>query len=59
MVIVPPLNPLPVATLVTVPLEPEEPFEAAVTLPFASTVMFAFVYDPAVTPELPKVKTTD
>ena len=35
------------------------PFAAAVTQPLASTVIFAFVYEPAVTPELPKFKTTD
>ena len=35
---------------VAVPPPPPLPFLAAVTRPKASTVMFVFVYDPAVTP---------
>ncbi len=34
---------------------PPEPLEAAVILPFASTVTFALVYEPAVTPEFARV----
>jgi hypothetical protein len=35
---------------------PPVPFAAAVILPFASTVMFVLVYDPAVTPVLGRSK---
>ena len=41
------------------PVNPLLPLDAEVTLPLASTVIFAFVYEPALTPELPKVKITD
>ncbi len=50
VVIGPPVKPVPLPTDVTVPLPPPpEPFAAAVNLPCASTVIFALVYDPAVT----------
>jgi hypothetical protein len=41
------------------PPPPPVPFAAAVTLPFASTVIFAFVYEPAVTPEFARVVATE
>ena len=51
MVIVPPLKPSPVATLVTVPLPPPvDPVATAVTLPYASRVMVSILVVLAVLP---------
>ena len=46
------------ATEVTVP-EPADPFAATVTRPLLSTVIFAFVYEPAATPEFSRAKVID
>ena len=49
-VIGPPVSPVPVLINVTPRLS--VPLDAEVIKPFELTVMFAFVYDPGVTPEL-------
>ena len=55
MVIVPPLKPSPVATLVTVPLPPPvDPVATAVTLPYASRVIVSILVVLAVLPYVPE-----